>query len=603
MAGHGNGAGRRALGRWKHSMKAIKLSGGAMVAVMIAALAVVAPTGPSAAASGPALWDCSSARLGLEKDRVEWAPVASTERAPNGGPVLRKPARGLWVPVILVHGWTSRSTHPNADGTNGTEGAFSHLIDLTANRLGMATVPRSLIGQLQDIPGAAVFTFDYHSYSGRWVTDPHIGPALGKVIDCLAAASGQKVILVGHSMGGLAARYAAAMPDRSRSISRIITLGTPNTGSLAAGLAAAGIDTSSALSKPTAILRLLLSACGQVTTNSMEAGGFCATLPTFAAAFYGSAGGALRAGSAQLGALKAVPQGIPVHALAGDVTFMAPIGWFGLSTTPVPVGDVIVTRDSAVFGSQTSKMVTCKYQLSAVRGVGDTVGMWVRLTAKNDVAQQPLASFTGACFHTSLMRSIELTNEVVGLVDDDINPTLTTAQLLDSSIPPGACGTQGDFGWYNKRPIRLVKGTGIERNQDGSFAGSSVIESSVVGRADFNGDGAADVVLRMVCSGSAPESCCAGRSSALTFVGVFETQRGGALKRIAPMIFGGASLPGDQYGPAQRGISDVRLRGNTIVTTEYIIYNEQYTPEQVGGDPYAKVTVTYALKGGRWTNP
>ena len=65
--------------------------------------------------------------------------------------------------------------------------------------------------------------------SGRWVTDPHLGPALGKVVDCLAAASHQKVIVVGHSMGGLIARYAAANPDRSSSISSIArTLGAPD---------------------------------------------------------------------------------------------------------------------------------------------------------------------------------------------------------------------------------------------------------------------------------------------------------------------------------------------------------------------------------------
>lgn len=170
-------------------MRSIKRASTAVATLVAVLLAVLAPTIPSAAASGPGSWDCSSTRLGLDKDRVEWAPVVTTERAPDGGRIARKPARGTWVPVILVHGWTSRSTHPNTDGTNATEGAFSHLIDLTANRLGTATVPRSLVGQLQDIPGAAVFTFDYHPYSGRWVTDRHIGPALASLFHGLGAAA------------------------------------------------------------------------------------------------------------------------------------------------------------------------------------------------------------------------------------------------------------------------------------------------------------------------------------------------------------------------------------------------------------------------------
>jgi pimeloyl-ACP methyl ester carboxylesterase len=106
-------------------------------------------------------------------------------------------------------------------------------------------VGRSLIGQLQRIPGAAVFTFDYHPYLAAWIDDPHLGPALGRLIDCLYRASGEKVIIVAHSLGGLIARYAATHPgatgaDRSGEISSVVTFGTPETGSVAALLLAAG---------------------------------------------------------------------------------------------------------------------------------------------------------------------------------------------------------------------------------------------------------------------------------------------------------------------------------------------------------------------------
>lgn len=174
-----------------------------LVALMLAA---ATPAGAAVDPLNPSSWACGSEDLGLGDDRVELAPVSPDEREADGGPIVpRATPSGAWVPVVMVHGWTARSTHPNADGTEDTQGTFSHLIDFTANRSGSADVGRSLVGQLQGLPGAAVFTFDYHPYSGRWVTDEHLGPALVKVVDCLAKASGQKVIVVGHSMGGSSA--------------------------------------------------------------------------------------------------------------------------------------------------------------------------------------------------------------------------------------------------------------------------------------------------------------------------------------------------------------------------------------------------------------
>ena len=49
----------------------------------------------------------------------------------------------------------STSTHEES-----RKGAFSGLIDLSTNQVKKVRVPRSLIGQIQRIPGAAVYTFD-----------------------------------------------------------------------------------------------------------------------------------------------------------------------------------------------------------------------------------------------------------------------------------------------------------------------------------------------------------------------------------------------------------------------------------------------------------
>ncbi|MFN8099785.1 MAG: hypothetical protein U0Q21_16020 [Dermatophilaceae bacterium] len=158
----------------------------ALLATLALVIAGLVGGGSPAAygASGPKSWRCDAETLGLDKVVVQLAPVEKTERFSDGHRITSEPdARGRWVPVLLVHGWTSRATHPDA---NGHRGAFSGPIDLSPNSFSAADGGHTLVGQVQDIPGAAVFTYDYHPYSGRWITDEHLGPDFGKVVDCLA---------------------------------------------------------------------------------------------------------------------------------------------------------------------------------------------------------------------------------------------------------------------------------------------------------------------------------------------------------------------------------------------------------------------------------
>jgi len=406
----------------------------------------------AAPAAGPAAWgtQCGAAAPGLGQDTVQLAPVLKSDTLPGGGPIVPRPlSNGTWVPVIMVHGWISQDTN-----TPARTGTFSHYIDLSDVPGFAPDITRSLIGQLQRIPGAAVFTFDYHPYSARWVDDSHLGPALGKVIDCLYRASGQKVIVVAHSMGGLIARYAATHPgvtgaDRSGEISSVVTFGTPETGSVAALLAATGIDVGASVSDELAVIRFVLAACGQLASADISTGSLCDTLPAPVRAFASDAGIALRAGSPQLAALKPWPSSIRLTALAGNATFeLRDPGWFSLpwDTKSVDVGDIIVTPASALAGATTTANATCDYQLNVVRGATDQVGVWLGLTASSQVAQQPLGSFTGACFHTNLMRGIELTNDAYAAVSADISsraqgqPCPSSAQLLAAwqATPPSA---------------------------------------------------------------------------------------------------------------------------------------------------------------------
>jgi triacylglycerol esterase/lipase EstA (alpha/beta hydrolase family) len=99
-----------------------------------------------------------------------------------------------------------------------------------------SAIASALQAQVKVVP-----SFNYERRNTSWVTNPAIGPALAARITSLATASKcqrgpGKVIIVAHSMGGLAVRCAvdpgcagkAANPDQ---IALVITLGTPNLGS------------------------------------------------------------------------------------------------------------------------------------------------------------------------------------------------------------------------------------------------------------------------------------------------------------------------------------------------------------------------------------
>jgi pimeloyl-ACP methyl ester carboxylesterase len=500
-----------------------------VVASLVAALLPGAAAPAAAVSSDPEAWAkrCGEDQRDFDKVRVALAPALRyhPERNPDGSPIrIRPDSRGRYVPVIMVHGWVGKATHVDEQVENPEHmGAFSHLIDLTTNRLVPASLPRSLIGQLQRIPGAAVFTFDYRDYAARWINEKHLGPALGKTIDCLYQASGQKVIIVGHSMGGLVARWAAThsdvpgVADRSAEISTVVTFGTPETGSIAAMLlktASNAAETAAAIADPKlakaiALIRLFVTWCGRRTSDEVQTGTLCDSLPLFISAFDSDAGRALRYGSPELEKLDPFPRAITVDALAGETTFHLPkeTGWFGLPwrTTTVDVGDIIVTRGSAQHGTPLHKTSSCAYELSFSRGVEDTFTVWVGLRSKVETAQAAvkvlptlqLNALAGPCFHTQLMRGIELTNEATGAVNDDIaaRQPVTARELLSAPVPAACDHNAG----------KLVKGElpGIPPNQGEmrlAWLGDQRGTSKLVASGDLNADGNGDAATVLYCN-------------------------------------------------------------------------------------------------------
>lgn len=174
-------------------------------------------------------------------------------------------------------------------------------------------------------------------------------------------------------------------------------------------------------------------------------------------------------------------------------------------------------------------------------------------------------------------------------------PTGTDASsvdLLNATLPSGTCG-DGSTGWPHD-PIPLVNGEGESVDVSGGFGGASVTDATVLGYADFDGDGTDDALLSLSCLGSPIAMCCAGRASILTFAVPVTVGADGSVQLIGGAITGGYS------NEAMRAIREISLTGTTVVTTELIVYPEQYTEADVGHPPFDPVTVSYDFDGSRW---
>lgn len=337
-------------------MRFVALIASAILIALVAVLGVATPAAAAAATSMPA--SCGIA---------ERAPVLAGDEVDPSAALA-----AVQVPIIVLHGWLGTATHDES-----RTGAFSQFVQQEDGSLS-----RSMIGVLQNIPGAAVYTFDYRSLAARWVTDPGIGDALAEAIHCLAAASGHQAILVAHSMGGLAARQAlsgaidgVATADL---VSEVVTFGTPNTGSVLAAALATTVDAVDFFAPGGLLvgsglgLAALLRLCGAGFTVDAAVARGCSGVPTVDA-FDSQAGIALRSGSVELGSLPPWPAEVHVVALAGDVrvpVLDALRRVFGGSASvgddarTLSLGDIVVGTDSAEAGVDERHVVTCSQKLA-----------------------------------------------------------------------------------------------------------------------------------------------------------------------------------------------------------------------------------------------
>lgn len=248
------------------------------------------------------------------------------------------PIRGLGKdahPVVLIHGWTGTPLQDT----------------------------RALLEKSMG-KGWQFLLFDYTADNTLWVGDPKIELKLANYIKDVSAAhkriGGDGLIyLVGHSMGGLAIRFASTQPGVAAVIGGVVTVGTPHQGS-PWGNAASGVwgklreVTSGKVFDPpdaSSLARICLAT--QHQGRRLPDG--CAAPPY-------------------------LPAGIPLQQIAGSVILERK--YFGFHAYDITIGgDSIVPQDSAegYLGSAAGKSptgsfapipITCRIPESSLWSVG-----------------------------------------------------------------------------------------------------------------------------------------------------------------------------------------------------------------------------------------
>lgn len=384
------------------------------------------------------------------------APIISSDLTDAFGPIVPVPADdGHITPIILVHGWTSGGQHSEARGSS-----FSHLVDLEANGRGGELLARneitaSLVGKLQQIPGAAVYLYDYQQVSSRWVTDPLIGQRLADAIECLTDFYNNQAVVIGHSMGGLALREAMSHADAdgtaiSERVSQAVTFGTPNEGTEILDFAHRTVDSSTmvpGLNIPVGIVKVILSECSK---KADATGDYCLGLGGPIGAFYSEGALAMLPGSPQLAQLPPWPDNVNYLALAGHIE----IGGFTLfghsSGRLLDLGDLAVNYDSALAGAQETATAACEYGIVSTASTKD-LGLRLKSMFASDPAGQrrPTGLLTpktddrtimSPCYHSNLMAEVTLVNRTVNAAQTAAQSPqpLKVSPTEDPAVFPGS---------------------------------------------------------------------------------------------------------------------------------------------------------------------
>lgn len=471
--------------RARRRRRALGLAVAATLALPLVTLA--APT--TATAAPPRQVPCG---------QIELAPVLKTDRTDDGKAIKQTAdRRGVYVPIIMIPDYHGRAKHDDS-----RTGDFSAPIDMGAGGAAPAAPRASLIGQLQQIPGAAVYTFDFRASAGSWVDDPGIGPALGDAIDCVTSALGQKAVLITHGVGGLAARYAVGGQvegrDRGSVVTTVIGFGSPQTGSQLAELLNTGVG--STASEPRTVLRLLVSACRALKPAVFTEQAPCGFLPAEAGAFGRPGGDAFRGQSPQHLALRPYPGTVRVHAFAGDVVVNATnLSWFGLKpfrANDIPLGDLVSSTASTTIQALSQLRASCKFTLDVFGSPSQSAG--VRL-AEVGVPGAALSfpSTIRPCYAPSLVRVTQFADRIRDILTTEIrNRQPLDLRELESLAVPSVCGHPAGTLVGGRLP-GITPGNGEVALASTLFP-DRFTDLTTFG--DLTGDGVADTVAVLKCS-------------------------------------------------------------------------------------------------------
>lgn len=509
-------------------------------------------------------------------------------------------------PAVLVHGWNSNAS---------AMGGLAKAIESSAAKK------------------YYLFCFDYSDRATHWPQGKETHQKLADTIVSLSAAYRRgggdgRVLAAGHSMGGIAIRFASRDTSQGVAVASVlagvVTFGTPHIGSPWGGTKLASTfeqylgedqlalppDASDA-ALCLATLTRRASSCGDVPylpdgVHLTELGtqiivhrtlfDIGIVKQTADIRLFGdgivpqeSSSGYLFSGPS-VGGSRNVPYRVTLNLDTAPCTYSTDYlkalnAGSRLGRGFGPIGSVI--------GALTGVLANEKLDSAAVDAL---------LQGKGSLAMVELTAYAylTPCFHTNLTTNQQLVKDAVTAFARDAAASLSDTEVrrfdfTNATLPANACES-GQSGWHTTKSLRLRSGA----TSDAAFAGVSISDTKAVGFADFNHDGSLDVVLALGCLGGPIKLCCAGRSSHLTYLDVLSVSRDGKVSLIGEPLGGGASGPGDQYGPAERAIEGQSVHGTTITTTERIVYVEQYTETQVGYPPESQVYVDYHYQGGAW---
>ncbi|GAA4245163.1 hypothetical protein GCM10022255_011350 [Dactylosporangium darangshiense] len=408
---------------------------------MLLAGALVAPSRPAAAEPG-----CSDVQPATRVDGV-------------GTPVPH--ADGKYTPIVLVHGFIS------------SPAIWSKPTVYSSHTEERPNVKRSLLGNLQALPGAIVYTVDYHDTATRWFTEPGAGGAVfTHVFDCItgeARYAGHNVVVAAHSMGGLIARWsvtdAPGAAARRARMGLAITVGTPYEGAWLAALGSFLVDTAANIATGVVkaeaaplleLMHLAMAACREHEVAALDPCTYLNKVIEFLASMH-----AFAPGSPELSSLSPWPKGMRVETLASS-SVVQDVGGLFLVRGPgtVDLGDVVVGRASATSGGHQSHVAECRYTTAKltddVNNFLEPFGMRLDSDPAKLVGLRPL----GACFHIHESVLLDHTSEILSAIAEEL-------QRYSLELTPKAVGriAVGGSGTAAEEMLRQVLGK-PDRTQD-----------------------------------------------------------------------------------------------------------------------------------------